>query len=209
MSNLSSKQLYLIRHGESTHNVFAEQNHSEEDPFFWDAVLSDKGMQQVEALKKKVAALAVDLVVCSPLTRAIQTCLGAFGDRSLPLLLVEISREKIENACDIGKPLSQLRLEFPQFDFSFMFNEIWWFVPERLQGKVTVENFKEIFEKDHYREPEELLSQRVKDLKQWLLKRPEKRIAIVGHSNFLREFLGVREKMPNCHVEPYTLTPPS
>jgi len=204
--NCVSKQLYLIRHGESMHNFFARQTPGK-DPYYWDATLSEVGREQVQGLRDRVVSLDVDIIIVSPLTRAILTCLGAFGNRSVPIMVNPMCREKLENACDVGTPKDQIVKQFPQIDWTLLENDVWWYVPDHIAA--TVDNYKDMFTSSRWREPETVVSNRVSMFKSWLLKRKECKIAVVAHSSFFREFLGAKELMPNCHVEPFLLHPPN
>ena len=51
---IKDKTLYLVRHAESTHNVFASENPLGGDPFLWDARISPHGEEQVRGLGLKV-----------------------------------------------------------------------------------------------------------------------------------------------------------
>jgi len=168
--------------------------------------LSSKGQNQVNDLRNNIKSLKVDLIVCSPLSRAIQTCLGSFGSVGYREIIVsELCREKLENGCDIGRPISEIRKEYPNLDFSEMKNEIWWYIPKELRKEANTENYKEIFQKKRYQEPEDVLQERINLFKKWLSMRPEKTIAIVSHSTFLMTFMGAKEKMANCHVEQFNM----
>ncbi|MFN3077629.1 MAG: phosphoglycerate mutase family protein [Alphaproteobacteria bacterium] len=70
--------LHLIRHGQSTFNAACAVI-PWSDPMLFDAPLSARGEEEVALLRRRVAELPVELVLVSPLTRAIQTALGAFG----------------------------------------------------------------------------------------------------------------------------------
>ena len=60
---------FLIRHGQSTFNELFDATGI--DPLHHDARLTSKGRHQVVAAKEAAQRLGVDLVVVSPLTRAI------------------------------------------------------------------------------------------------------------------------------------------
>ena len=77
-----AEDIFLIRHGQSTFNVHYETTGV--DPLHFDAPLSPLGHEQVLHSRADAVALCVDLVVTSPLTRALQTAVGLFGDRSAP-----------------------------------------------------------------------------------------------------------------------------
>ena len=59
------------------------------------------------------------VVLVSPLTRALQTATGAF--EGIPGINVEVLpdlRELLTESCDVGRPTDELRREFPDVDFS-------------------------------------------------------------------------------------------
>lgn len=109
MDGFSQKELFLIRHAESTHNSYAyKEGHGEDveiDPLHWDATLSEKGFEQAAELAKKIQDLQVDVVIVSPLSRALVTCLESFGKvhPRIPIIVHPLCRERLENACDVGK----------------------------------------------------------------------------------------------------------
>ncbi|OLP80076.1 Phosphomutase-like protein 3 [Symbiodinium microadriaticum] len=99
------KKIYFIRHGEGYHNVAQREWRAKADwdgktePYtldqdpegkFEDPLLTPKGEGQAKELQPRAAALAPELLVVSPMRRAMQTGLTAFerhvaeGDRRLP-----------------------------------------------------------------------------------------------------------------------------
>ena len=61
-------------------------------------------------------------MVTSPLTRAIQTTLGGFdaarlAERGVDIVASALHVEVCDTACDIGRPLAELREEFPQLQW--------------------------------------------------------------------------------------------
>ena len=74
------KTIFFVRHGQSESNVAREAKDPEVNthPRFTDAKLTPRGIEQASALRGLVNAWGVELVVTSPLTRAIQTALHAF-----------------------------------------------------------------------------------------------------------------------------------
>ena len=84
------------------------------------------------------------------------------------MLVREECRERWgEYVCDGRRPISDIIKEFPSFDFS------------------EVENNEDVFYEDE-RESDEHCCERGIAFLQWLNKRPEKCIAVVTHSSFLR-----------------------
>ena len=78
-----SKVLLLVRHGESTHNISSVAEHSDRghDAALFDAPLSDKGREQVAQLAGHSELAVAEVILVSPLTRALQTLDAAFPTR--------------------------------------------------------------------------------------------------------------------------------
>eukprot|EP00457_Paulinella_chromatophora_P012340 gb/GEZN01012544.1/.p1 GENE.gb/GEZN01012544.1/~~gb/GEZN01012544.1/.p1 ORF type:complete len:275 (+),score=33.67 gb/GEZN01012544.1/:179-1003(+) len=190
----ADKVIYLIRHAESTYNremrswrtwcfcrcVRVINSHR-------DALLTPEGIEQVRRLKNSYSQHAtlngVEIVLTSPLTRALQTAVGVFGDSQVPIkALAELCEHK-RHLHDIGRPKAELedRWSDSGVDFSAVSQQEWWYTNDEA-------------------EPEERLWERVTWIKAELASRPEKVIAIVSHSNFLAALQGrdSRGNMQNC-----------
>jgi broad specificity phosphatase PhoE len=155
------------------------------DPVIVDAPLSDKGKKQVLELASQVSLLSIDLIVTSPLTRAIETAVGLFGGRpAVPVIVNSLVRERLGDSCDIGRPASVLRAEFPLLNFGDL-PERWWHEGPRDVRGVPVE-------------PRELLRERAGRFREWLLSRRELAILVVSHSDFITSFCGAR--LANCEL---------
>src|SRR5688572_28497746 len=100
---MASKTILCIRHGESTFNAMASG--SGVDPLHYDAPLSEVGQQQVLRTRRMLRDTVIDLVITTPLTRALQTTAGLFADHpsSPPILVESLHRERVENTCDVGR----------------------------------------------------------------------------------------------------------
>ncbi len=81
------KTIYFIRHGQSESNIAREAADPEVNthPRFTDAKLTERGIRQASALQDIVSTWDVQLVVVSPLTRALQTACHAFHKTSVPM----------------------------------------------------------------------------------------------------------------------------
>ena len=73
-----TRTVLCIRHGESTFNAAARA--AAIDPLHFDARLSAIGREQVRQARTAVLRYPVELVITSPLTRALQTTAGLFDD---------------------------------------------------------------------------------------------------------------------------------
>jgi broad specificity phosphatase PhoE len=82
-------RIVCIRHGQSTFN--AAHRHGGGDPGLLDARLTELGHAQARAARDRLRSVPFDLVVVSPLTRAIETAAILFGDHPRrPRVLVEV-----------------------------------------------------------------------------------------------------------------------
>lgn len=175
-----SRDIILIRHGQSTFNAI----HAETglDPMHFDARLTELGRAQVEEARKRLSHVDPELVVMSPLTRAIETALGIFGDRKTEFLVTDLHREYLESSCDVGRAPRYLAEEFPHLDFASL-DDHWWHDGPLNERGIPVE-------------PHEMLVSRIDAFRQWLAERPERSIAVIGHGTFFFHLTG--KKFRNC-----------
>jgi hypothetical protein len=87
LSDGEGKTVYLMRHGETNHNVLNNDEH--------DTVLTERGVQQTSSWRMHAlhAFPDAEVVLLSPLRRTIQTGLFAFQDTQLPYRLCPTARE--------------------------------------------------------------------------------------------------------------------
>ena len=178
---MSSKRIHFIRHAQSEHNARFEAATDElsvrHDPGLRDAPLTVLGLGQARALQREVTALSeIELVVVSPLTRAVQTTLASFADHPAPRIVHDLPREHLQSFCDIGRAPAALTRDFPALAFDHLADP-WWHVGDPDDGPFA-------------REPEGVLAGRVSSFADWLSARPEAEIAVVGHGAFLRHLTG-------------------
>ncbi|KAJ5099633.1 phosphoglycerate mutase-like protein [Penicillium argentinense] len=162
--------LHLVRHAEGYHNL---------GPQYWklpDPLLTEAGKRQCWELRESFSAKStVDLVVTSPMRRAIYTGLGAFNfvfeyhpDRKL--IALPSLQELSEFPCDVGSKLEDLQNEVQQqnlpVDLGYV--EEGWYIKT---GK--------------YKSTLESIRDRAQSTRSWLKARPEKEIVVVTHGGFL------------------------
>mmetsp|Transcript_9435 Transcript_9435/g.19549 ORF Transcript_9435/g.19549 Transcript_9435/m.19549 type:complete len:350 (-) Transcript_9435:48-1097(-) len=198
------KIVHFQRHGQGTHNeiyrIWTEKNGrpldlSETDPeknplllpHVIDAPLTEKGRNQCLEKKHQASKLNVELVIVSPLVRALQTAHITFADhlpnnseRNVKWVAHEGTREELGLlVCNQRRPLSQTKLEFPHVDFSYLTYEedvIWNNHRKHTSDKKGIPK----------RETTVDMSHRCYDfLVDFLMTREEKEIAVVGHSAWL------------------------
>ena len=115
--------MILLRHGQSQFNeVFAV---TREDPGIEDPALTPAGRQQATAAGDRLAALDIRRVVASPYTRTLHTAEIVAEALGLPVSVEPLVREHAFFTCDIGTPASELRRQWPSFDFRDL-PEVWW-----------------------------------------------------------------------------------
>jgi len=196
-------ELLLVRHGQSMHNIsdVAQYGDTGADSTLFDAPLSPLGENQVAALAGHPELAAADLLVTSPLTRAVQTLLGAFPKAPVgcpPIELWPLAAEHVTDSCDIGSGASTLARRFPSLDVRGL-PEVWWYVDEETSMSDAADSRKR-YRECGFMEPESALLARVDAFVEALRARPERVIAVFGHSDFFN-FLMER----HCGVSDYWL----
>lgn len=206
---MDSKLVALIRHGEGYHNFSSRKLGfgSLYSMFRRDPLLTPLGEAQAADLRDLITKDAshplhrVEVVISSPLTRALQTSRIIFGpgSSSPPRCVSAIHSERCIAPCDVGRPPSDLANDplFADFQLDAWegfadLPEVWW-----PQGRTLREEFWPI--------------DRVEAFKLMLMSRPEKILAVVGHGGFFSllterhlknsEVLWIQVSGPNGEVQ--------
>ena len=118
-------KVYIIRHGEVSHNALKQYNNENED-------LTKKGIKQAEELREKIKTIDYDIVICSPLIRAKHTA---------KIINVKDKEIIIDNRLEERNPgsLSGKSLDVTNRD------EYWNYYTEIQYG--TSENMQELFKR--------------------------------------------------------------
>ncbi|KAI9732056.1 MAG: hypothetical protein M1818_007651 [Claussenomyces sp. TS43310] len=135
--------------------------------------------QELNAYLKNHVPLAerVELIVSSPMRRTLQTATQSLDwliARGVPVVLRAEWQENSDKPCDTGTSIADMRQEWPQFS--------WDSVDPDYPSKSGLYEFS----KDG-------LLQRGIEARRWLKSRPEKVIAVVSHSGFLRVGVSFRK----------------
>ncbi|RAL02487.1 histidine phosphatase family protein [Aspergillus ibericus CBS 121593] len=162
-------RIHLVRHAQGYHNLGSE---------YWnipDPLLTEHGKQQCLELRQRFAGkLSVELVVTSPLRRAIYTGLEAFysdlDESRAKILALPDLQELSSFPCDIGSSVDDLRVEMEGKGLP---------VDLSLVGETWREKM------GRFAPTREKISARCDDLRQWLHARPEKEIVVVSHGGLL------------------------
>ena len=168
-----SQSLYLIRHGKALHNELYDiiGVHAFRAPEVIDSPLTSEGHQQALTLSQTIHDKNIELVLVSPLTRALQTAHGIFKNTDIPIRSLECLREYPigEDTCNQRSDISLLKVRFPKIDFS----------------KIEID---EDISWTETRETRESLQKRVDEAKRYIKTLPETKIAIVSHNGFIGQF---------------------
>eukprot|EP00931_Biecheleriopsis_adriatica_P120288 TRINITY_DN95401_c0_g1_i1.p1 TRINITY_DN95401_c0_g1~~TRINITY_DN95401_c0_g1_i1.p1 ORF type:complete len:284 (-),score=36.02 TRINITY_DN95401_c0_g1_i1:27-878(-) len=204
-----AKRIHFIRHGEGEHNVwraaefkagrkpYAKRNNIDEvPPGLFDPRLTEVGRSEAKKAQEKTHILAPELLVTSPLRRAVETLLLGFEaavGRGIPCIAHELCREEIKGTppgepsiYDAHLPRSVLATEFPQVDFTqyvlppeegpegemLRGDPIWWHCASPVGPCRNGEN-------------DAAMCERAWCFLCWLMSRQEKEIAVATHSIFL------------------------
>ncbi|KAH0877053.1 hypothetical protein HID58_064447 [Brassica napus] len=202
-SSPNFKTLRLVRHAQGIHNVAIEKGElTGLSGKLFDARLSQTGIQQVSDMRKEISKSGllntVQLVITSPLRRAMQTSVGIFrgqedmnqsdifpkANNSPPIVALEICRERMGlYPCDKRESIGTYRTCFSEIDFTMIES-----------GEDTLWQAEE-------REDMEDVSARGLHFLKWLWERPEKDIAVVSHGIFLQQTLRALHEKIGTPVE--------
>lgn len=184
----NAKVLHFQRHGQGYHNLLGDlyrelnmeidmdSSDPMKNPFIrpeiLDSPLTDTGRIQCSSQLPAVSQLNPELVVVSPLLRAIQTAELTFRDHlDKQWVAHEGCREELGLLiCNKRRPLTQIKQDFPHVDYGHISTEedvLWDNLPDR-------------------RETVREKTDRIYDfLANFIRSRPENDIAVVGHSSWL------------------------
>ena len=163
------KEVYLIRHAQSEANASLDLD----DPtIYYDPRITNAGKQQAVITRKLLANIDFDLIVCSPLIRALQTFEYIFPRQIQKTVVLSLVREYLNDSADVGSQPNTLKKEFANFDFSGL-RKFWW------------NNDAPIDEKEINYESIQNLDARVKKFKKWIDERNERKIAVISHGTFI------------------------
>lgn len=178
--------IYALRHARSQHNEwFITRLYS---PWLWtthdsgiiDAELSPKGISQAKSFSPSLQSHNFDLIICSPLTRALQTLNLCLPNNTHKTLITPLIKERTDRLSDTGKSLETLKSQYPNYEFLHFDSNVWpdssSFIPEK---------------------NEEFLL-RIQKFRIFLAERQEKNILLVTHGNFIKFLFGSWLMVPNC-----------
>lgn len=186
------KKIAFIRHGQSTAN--AAYDIYKRDTFIFDAELTPKGVSQVQDLKQNLSGLPFELIVVSPLRRAIQTTLIAFEEeikRGVPVIVHPLAREQMTASDDVGTYRHDLESLYPHLSFDMLPERDFWWYNDQPELRESMGDFcNRYIAQNGMMEPPNVAMARIKGFEKWLAERTEKMIAVVSHGTIIRKITG-------------------
>lgn len=195
---------------------------------FYDSPLTAKGVEQAQALNLMLKSSKdfkdccageikgesvyrsllddIDLVIVSPLTRALQTLdIGLYPlleNRGIPIIAVPLASERLYLVSDIGVTRNELKAlyEYVDFDSSILSDGSWHFEPTE-EMKTSYVEWRPSGEGQVYAclgEPQDYFDRRMSELYRLLEQRSEQTIVVVSHAGVIDWFL--QETFENCEL---------
>ncbi|KAI2491926.1 Histidine phosphatase [Fragilaria crotonensis] len=225
--------LLLIRHGRSLGNDMMDQPgnrwgdpHFKDDATLCDAPLSERGIQQAMTLGQSIPQHEIEtleLIVVSPLTRALQTMQYSIFDKvpsHIPILVHPLLTERVYTLSDTGRRVEELKADFPdpRINFDLLLqddcHDKWWFHMDSdattTTGTTTTtrttQQYKEWRPCDAHQwyatpgEPHSVFEARLEKLQHWLASRSEQNICFVTHWAVLQH-LTDGDNFENCEAK--------
>ena len=189
------KKLYFIRHGVSQHNVLYHNLGKKVfyDPRYPDTKLTPKGVQQSITLSNTWKDISkIELVLCSSLSRTLETARNIFVNMKIPIFALDILKEFPQGlqTCNKRTEKGILINDYPEIDFTNVDEVDTMWNPKREE---TIDE----------------LDQRINHFNDFLKQRKETEIAIIGHNSFIGRYkdneIGLMEhgKEELLHCYPY------
>ena len=189
------KLVHVIRHGQAEHNVdeaALEKRNTR---------LTSEGEQQAALLKARVAALKPEVIVTSPILRALQTTSGFLTDEvAAPVVVVPDARERVSHKshlCELPVDPSSARdqsSKIAAYDWSLVESSL------ALAGGSVGEWEKCMMMTDLAGMAS--IGERAARLTSWIESRPEETMVLVSHGAFLMR-LTKDSYMDNCELRTY------
>ena len=121
-----AKVVHFIRHAQGQHNLaVATEGEQAYTNWTWrDSRLTPTGIEQSAAAAPVTDKMKFDVVLCSPLSRTLQTAVQAVPSMHGKIVADELCRERVGlNPCDLRREKNVLVKEFPEVSFEHLSGE--------------------------------------------------------------------------------------
>jgi|SaaInlStandDraft_4_1057021.scaffolds.fasta_scaffold04161_8 broad specificity phosphatase PhoE len=161
--------VYLFRHGETLYNKLYRE--TGKDPKLPDTLLTKKGHNQTKNMNNKISKMKFDLILCSPMSRTLQTAHNALSKEQIKSIVINpYLTEPVGQILDLWKDPAYLKKYFPLINF------------EKLNNKSGIDFHEKM-------ENHQSFSDRVGFVINQIKKLHVKNILIVGHQYFFSEMI--------------------
>lgn len=192
-----TKSLYCIRHGTALHNIYFKKMGGMVYRKFKDTPLMHDGVREVEKLRQEWGDInKIELVVASPLLRTLSTADLLFKNKNVPILALDELLEYPQSyqLCNMRDTIGNLVRIYPRINF------------ENIDSTI---DFRFLDKKREEKEEIKYLENRIINFREWVIKRKEKNIAVVGHSSYFNYMINniiddELNELKHCH--PYKIT---
>ena len=187
-------------------------DHDRRKEKYQDSPLSPLGLRQAKAMALRTHDFVTDceLVVISPLTRALQTFdvglrshfVAASNEKknAVPVMALPEAAERLYLISDVGRSVKELQKLYNYVDFETGFvgpeqqhdRDQWWYHPSKNRKNPSYAEWRPVGRGQRYACPAEPLPEfhgRMRRLHAWLDARPERHIALVCHHGVIQSFL--------------------
>jgi broad specificity phosphatase PhoE len=166
------------------------------DPKLYDTRLTEAGEKQALGQQALCSRLhpAPQLLVCSPLRRALRTAELAFSGLPpfVPRVVTALCRERLYHSSDVGRSPEVVKAEFPAWAGWEQLPEVWWHAAGDPPDPLA-----------HDPEPEDAFLERCRQFTLWLAARPETSIAVVTHWGVIEAL--TQTEFNNVELRTYSL----
>lgn len=190
------KTIYCIRHGTALHNINFKTMGHKAYTSVRDTPLVEQGIKDAHYLENTWDKIYdIELVVVSPLSRTLHTADIIFKNCKIPTIVLDQLKEypQSNEICNFRNSKSNLKQIYPSMDFTYIQyeNDNEW-CDTALPTDIDIKKLKE----------------RIYEFKKWISKRPEKTIAVVGHSSYFNMLINGHVDCENTalkHCHPYKI----
>ena len=182
-NKLKNKTISFIRHGNSLANSYTGTLTEQRlDKSLIDSPLTDLGREQASLLKGKLNNNKYDIIISSPLSRAMETASIVFPNKKIKILniLTEVTGGWGDVGLEFNKCLSRnsdlKKIDWDLSEINYDLGEKW--LNNKLWSYIDEGGYKECrpYESEHSAQC------RIRQFWKWVLERDYSNIVVVGHS---------------------------
>eukprot|EP01127_Copromyxa_protea_P016942 TRINITY_DN5126_c0_g1_i3.p1 TRINITY_DN5126_c0_g1~~TRINITY_DN5126_c0_g1_i3.p1 ORF type:complete len:457 (-),score=71.30 TRINITY_DN5126_c0_g1_i3:678-2048(-) len=199
ITGTNTKVVSFIRHSQSEANLSCDIHGTARGIF--NPHITEKGVKQALDRKQELKKheFKFELIVVSPMRRTLETATHVLDDyisAGVKIIGHPLIREQFSESDDIGDSPHNIKLHWPNVDWSFFPDkpEVWWYsgLPDDPDRTILSQRELSITSPDGWEEPWVEVMKRAKEFQEWLRERPESHICVVSHGGFIEALVGPR-----------------